>query len=86
MVITLDPTEISTHESSNRPDIKSKGNFTGIRNSMNMENEEYQQLKQSLDSDIQESTTYKFESRKWSMKSPPPPMKEYVLPKRKIKE
>jgi len=46
-----------------------------------MENEEYQQLKKNMDKEIQESPTYSFGNRKWSVKVPPP-MNEHTLSKR----
>ena len=64
LFITLDPTEVSTHESSNRPNLESRGLFEDFRNSMSMENEEYQQLKKNMNKEIQESPTYSFGNRK----------------------
>lgn len=46
----------------------SKPAFGEPRNSMNIENDSYQVLKQSLDQEIKESPSYKFDKRKVSVK------------------
>ena len=55
---------MSTHESSHRPHLESQGVFNDYRNSMNMDSEEYNQLKKAMHDEIEESPTFKFGERK----------------------
>mmetsp|Transcript_8096 Transcript_8096/g.7167 ORF Transcript_8096/g.7167 Transcript_8096/m.7167 type:complete len:331 (-) Transcript_8096:335-1327(-) len=76
----IDPTEVSTHESSHRPIIDSRGIFSDYRNSMNLENDEYHQIKQSMDNEVKESPSFKFGDRKCSLKNSPPNINQILPP------